>query len=174
MPSPLKEELLKSFQPKQIIDLRDSAWVDFPLDKNISQELINQVENIKDQFEEIIFIDDGYLLIQQPKSTSHLGIVNYALVNDHVNLTNLNPFLGNQSRSIRFYAVNELYKYKLSCFQIIGDAVKVAGINPGSIPKEKEIDILEKSGIEFYCYKLVVASLIAGYFDMKVIGILET
>lgn len=115
---------------------------------------------------EIILIDVGYSIQANQK---HNIEQNLKIVQNHVNLTNLNPFIGQVPP--KFFAVNNLYK--TNSFPSLENII-VAGLNPNCKPSPKQSQILSEIKVSYYSYNLVLASLVAAFYNKNVIGIIQS
>lgn len=96
------------------------------------------------------------------------------VVSDHVNLTGANPLCGpNDPCGERFPVVNDIY------IEETGDPVidalprgVVGGLKAGVVPRGEELAKLKSLGIDFCCYNLVPAMIVAAHAGLKVIGII--
>jgi hypothetical protein len=90
-------------------------------------------------------------------------------VSDHINLTGDNPLVGpNDPIGERFPIVQGIYVPEL-----LPDLPKgiAGGLASGIKPTEQELSLIRSLGVDFCCYNLVPAMLIAAHAKCKVLGI---
>ncbi len=99
------------------------------------------------------------------------GFANAAphVVRDHLNLTGGNPLVGpNDSCGERFPSVNDIYVTDLVRSLPTGVA---AGLKPGVVPSDKELEFIREMGADFCCYNLVPTMIVAAHAGWRVLGI---
>lgn len=105
------------------------------------------------------------------------------VVTDHLNLTGGNPLVGpNDPCGTRFPVVNDIY---MMPGQIRGpnetlpkrdylDRLRtgvIAGLKPGVVPSEKDVELIKSLGANLCCYNLVPSMIVAAHAGMKVLGV---
>ena len=122
---------------------------------------INLIANWPDP--EIVILDSGFALGNSLGQKNNLKIVQ-----DHINLTTLNPFIGHIPP--KFFAVNNLYKTNI--FPEL-EPVIIVGLNPNSRPSLEQSKILLKASANYYSFNLVLTALVAAFHNKNVIGLIQ-
>lgn len=131
--------------------------LDFINNPNQSADITHQIiqESSKSTQKELLVLDTAMSINNLPAG--------YYQVKDHINLTNLSPLIG--MKPVKFYTINNIYKTidKLA-------AIKIAGINSELHFHTNSIKI---NNIDAYTCNSIPAILLAGYYELTIIHIVD-
>lgn len=76
-------------------------------------------------------------------------------IRDHINLSGFNPLKGP-----KFVPLSNIYKSK--------KGILVAGLKEGVVPNKHELKVLNKLGVQAYCYNLIPVAIISASLGIKI------